>query len=114
MTALHTVKSNGERAAHLVADQADILVELGLADIEARYPRHITLVHTRDSYSEKDVTRALCLVPTGEEPGINMESMMQATLCQRGTFIEVPLPLTTLPISKKFDQEARRTLANDW
>ena len=59
MTAIHTVKSNGERTAQLAADQADILFELGLADLEARYPRHITFVHTKDSYSEKDVTRAL-------------------------------------------------------
>ena len=60
LTAIHTVRSNRERTAQLVADQADILSELGLADLEARYPRHITFVHTRDSYSEKDVARALC------------------------------------------------------
>ena len=59
MTTIHTVKSNGERTAQLAADQADILFELGLADLEARYPRHITFVHTRDSDSEKDVARAL-------------------------------------------------------
>ena len=83
LTALHSVKSPNQRAAQLAADCNKVGTVLGMSDIQRRYPRRLHFLHTPDCSGDSTTTSAFVLLPTENEPGVNLQSLLESKMLRR-------------------------------
>ena len=89
LTSMHVVKKPQERAAQLAVDCHLVRSIIGMADIEARYPKDLHFLHQAGASGERNATYAMLLLPTSTAEGINMSSSEGSIGLRNGTCLEV-------------------------
>ena len=113
LTSMHVVKTPQERAAQLAADVHEVRSVVGMADINARYPKDLHFFHQADTSGERSVTYAMLLLPTGTAEGIKMPSLEESVGLRYGTYQEVPVPTDFINVSKKAALQVKRKMAEE-
>ena len=107
---MNVVKTPQERAAQLAADCHEVRSVIGMADINARYPKDLHFVHQADTSGERSVTYAMLLLPTGTAEGIKMSSLEESIGLRTGTYQDVPIPTEWITVSRKVAMQAKRKM----
>ena len=113
LTSMHVVKTPQERAAQLAVDVHEVRSVVGMADIDARYPKDLHFFHQADTSGERSVTYAMLLLPTGTAEGIKMPSLEESVGLRHGTYQEVPVPTDFINVSKKAALQVKRKMAEE-
>ena len=113
LTSMHLVKKPQERAAQLAADCHEVRSMVGMADIQARYPKDLHFLHQADESGERSTTEAMLLLPTQDADGIKMSSLYESIALRNGAYQEVPVPTAWIRVSKKVAMQTKRNVAEN-
>ena len=110
---MHVVKTAQERAAQLAKDCHLVRTIIGMADIEARYPKDLHFLHQADACGKRNTTSAMLLLPTGAAEGIKVSSLEESVGLRHGTYQEVPVPTEYINVTKKVALQVKRKMAEE-
>ena len=111
LTSLHAVRTASERAAQLASDFHQVSSIVGMADINARYPKNLHFLHQADAAGDCSTTAAMLLIPTHDSPGVNMASLAESQALRSGSYRDVPVPANWIKVSRKLAMQSKRAMA---
>ena len=114
ITSVYAVRSSAQRAAQLAKDCNQVDNTLGMANIDARFPKALTFDHRTDSTGDQTATRALVLIPVESGFGVVHNKLEETVMFKSGNYLQVPVPTHFIKISKKLSMQAKRAMTDHY
>ena len=114
LTSVYSVRSAGQRLAQLAKDCNQVDNTLGMADIDARFPKALTFDHRTDNTGDQTASRALVLIPVESGHGIVHDKLQESTMFKSGNYLQAPVPTQFARISKKISMQAKRAMSDHY
>ena len=114
ITSVYAVRSAAQRAAQLAKDCNQVDNIIGMANIDARFPKALTFDHRTDSTGDQTATRALVLIPVESGFGVVHNKLEQTVMFKSGNYLQVPVPTHFIKISKKLSMQAKRAMTDHY